>query len=249
VTAPQPPRAPVDLRRPRDVGALIGDAFAIYVRQFRTFFLIAVAVVVPVNLVVGGVGLGQLTADYDSTPETGETLITIAGGFLLTLPLVNAMSIYVLMDLADGKRARAWPAIQRGLEVFAPLLIVILLYVGAIFLGLFALIVGAVVAFVVFGLCIQTAVVEGMRGPEALRRSWQLVRPNWLRVAWVTILTNVLVNVLTALVGAPFLGAADSSGSAIYQLAGQTVAGVLFAPPAALIITLLYFDQRTRTGS
>jgi hypothetical protein len=59
----------------------------------------------------------------------------------------------------------------------------------------------------------------------------------------------VLVNVLTSLVAAPFLAAADSSGSAIYQLAGQTIGGVLFAPPAALIITLLYFDQRLRTGT
>jgi len=50
-------------------------------------------------------------------------------------------------------------------------------------------------------------------------------------------------------VGAPFLGAADSSGSAVYQLIGTTVGGVLFAPPAALIITLLYFDQRLKTGT
>jgi hypothetical protein len=249
VTAPQPPRAPVDLRRPRDVGALIGDAFAIYFREFRTFFVIALAVVVPVNVIVEGVGLGQLTADYDPSPGPAENLIPIVSSFLLVAPLTNAMCIYALLDLADGEKPRAFATIQRGLDVFAPLLVVMLLYAGAVVLGAFALIVGAVVAFVFFGFCIQAAVVEGKRGPEALRRSWQLVRPAWLRVTGVTLLANLLVGLLSAVVGAPFLGAADSSGSAAYQLVGTTVGGVLFAPPAALIITLLYFDQRTRTGS
>jgi hypothetical protein len=249
VTAPQPPRAPVDLRRPRDVGALIGDGFAIYLREFRTFFVIALAVVVPVNVIVEGVGLGQLTADYDSSPGPAENLIPIVSSFLLVAPLTNAMCIYALLDLADGERPRAFATIQRGLDVFAPLLLVMLLYAGAVVLGAFALLIGAVVAFVFFGFCIQAAVVEGKRGSQALRRSWQLVRPGWLRVTGVTLLSNLLVGLLSAIVGAPFLGAADSSGSAVYQLVGTTVGGVLFAPPAALIITLLYFDQRTRTGT
>jgi hypothetical protein len=249
VTSPQSPRAPVDLRRPRDVGALIGDAFAIYFREFRTFFVIALAVVMPVNVIVEGVGLGHLTADYDPSPGPAENLIPIISSFLLVAPLVNAMCIYALLDLADGERPSAWASIQRGLDVFAPLLVVMLLYAGAVILGAFALIIGAIVAFVFFGFCIQTAVVESKRGTDALRRSWQLVRPGWVRVAGVTILANLLVGLLSAVVGAPFLGAADSSGSAVYQLVGTTLGGVLFAPPAALIITLLYFDQRVRTAT
>ena len=33
------------------------------------------------------------------------------------------------------------------------------------------------------------------------------------------------------------LGAADSTDSAVYQLIGTTLGGVLFAPPAALTVT------------
>jgi hypothetical protein len=249
VTSPQPPRAPVDLRRPRDVGALIGDSFTIYFREFRTFFLIALAVVVPVTVIVDGVGLGQLTAEYDSTPGPAENLIPIVSRFLLVAPLTSAMCIYALLDLSEGQRPRAGAAIQRGLDVFAPLLVVMLLYAGAVILGAFALLIGALVALVFFSFCIQTAVVEGRRGTDALRRSWQLVRPDWARVTGVTLLANLLVGLLGAIVGAPFLGAADSTGSAAYQLVGTTIGGVLFAPPAALISTLLYFDQRRRTGS
>jgi hypothetical protein len=248
VTEP-PPRAPVDLRRPRDVNALIGDAFAIYLREFRTFFVIALAIVVPVSVIVQGVGLGRFTADYDPSPGPAEILIPIVSNFLLTAPLVNAMCIYALLDLAEGDKPRAFSTIQRGLDVFAPVLVVMLLYAGAVILGVFAAGIGALVAFIFFGLCIQTAVVEDRRGTDALRRSWQLVRPDWPRVTGVTILAGLLVTLLSALVGAPFLNAADSSGSAVYQLVGMTLGGVLTAPLAALIITLLYFDQRLKTGT
>lgn len=241
--------APLDLRRPRDIGALIGDAFTVYFREFRTFLLIALAVVVPVNLIVEGVGLGLLSSDYDSSPGAAETVIPIVSSFLLIAPLTNAMVIYALLDLSEGRKPSAGAAIQRGLDVFAPLLVVMLLYAGTVILGAFVLIVGALVAFVAFGFCIQAAVVEDQRGADALRRSWQLFRPDWLRVAGVTFAANLLVGALSALVGAPFLTLADSSDSAVYQLVGQTLGGVLFAPPAALMITLLYFDQRRRTGT
>ena len=248
MTPPQPPRAPLDLRRPRDVGALIADAFTLYFRDFRTFFLIAVAVVVPVNLIVEGIGLGQLTADYDPSPGVAENLIPVVSSFFLIAPLTTAMSIYALLDLSDGRAPSAGSAIQRGLDIFAPLLLVMILYAATVILGAFALIVGAIFAFVVFVFCIQAAVVEGKRGSDALRRSWELVMGSWWRVFGVTLAANFLVGALSALIAAPFLGAADSTDSAVFQLIGQTIGGVLFAPPAALITTLLYFDQRLKKG-
>jgi hypothetical protein len=133
--------------------------------------------------------------------------------------------------------------------VFAPVLLVMVLYAGAVILGLFALIIGAVFAFVVFSFCIQAAVIEQQQGTQALSRSWQLVMASFWRVLGVTVAANLIVGGLSALVGAPFLSAADSSDSAVYQLIGQTLGGVLFAPPAALITTLLYFDQRRKTGT
>jgi hypothetical protein len=249
VTAERPPRAPVDLRRPRDFGALLGDGFSIYLREFRTFFLIAAAVVIPVNLIVEGIGLGQLTSDYDSSPEVGENVIPIVSAFLLITPLTTAMAIYALLDLSEGRRPRAGQAIQRGLDVFAPVLLVMILYAGAIVLGFFALIIGAVFAFVVFSFCIQAAVIEEHRGADALRRSWRLVMASFWRVLLVTIAVNLIVGALSALVGAPFLSAADSTGSAVYQLVGATLGGVLFTPPAVLVTTLLYFDQRRRADT
>jgi hypothetical protein len=249
VTAPQPPRAPLDLRRPRDVGALLADGFSLYFREFRTFFLIAVAVVVPVNLIVGGIGLGQLTGEYDSSPSAAEDIITLATSFLVVAPLTSAMCVYALLDVADGTRPRARSVIQRGLDVFPPLLVVILLYGGGVALGLLALVIPGIYLAVRWSFSTQAVIVEGKRRVEALSRSGELVQGSWWRVFGVTLLANFLVGALSSLIAAPFLSAANSTGHAVYQLAGQTVGGVLAVPPAALITTLLYFDLRTRTGT
>jgi hypothetical protein len=248
VTAPQPPRAPLDLRRPRDVGALIADGFSLYFREFRTFFLIAAAVVVPVELIVGGIGLGQLMSDYDASPSVAESLIPIFTSLLVIAPLTTAMSIYALLEVSDGRRPRATETIQHGLDVFAPLLLVMVLYAAGVAVGLLLLIVPGIYLLVRWSFCIQAVVVDGRRVLDALRRSAELVDGSWWRVFGVTLAANFLVGALSAVVGAPFLAAADSSGSAVYRLIGQTIGGVLFAPPAALITTLLYFDQRLRRG-
>src|SRR3712207_7278715 len=46
--------------------------FRSYFREFGTFLLIALAVVVPVQLIVTGIGLGELGGEYDATPGRSE---------------------------------------------------------------------------------------------------------------------------------------------------------------------------------
>jgi hypothetical protein len=91
-------------------------------------------------------------------------------------------------------------------------------------------------------------VVDGRRSTDALRRSAELVDGTWWRVAGITLAANFLVGGLSAVISAPFLAAARSTDQAVFQLIGQTLGGVMFAPAAALIMTLLYFDQRLRRG-
>lgn len=248
MTGPHPPRAPLDLRQPRDIGGLVSGGFNLYFSEFRTFLTIAAAVVVPVELIVHGIGLGWFTAKYDSTPPPGETVITLATSFLVIAPLMTAMCIYALLDVADGRKPEARAAIMRGLEVFAPVLLVIVLYGAGVMLGLLALIIPGLYLAIRWSFSIQAAVVDSSRGPDALRRSGELVKGSWWRVAGIVLAANFLTGGLSAVVGVPFIGAASATDQAVFQLAGQILSGVLFAPVAALITTLLYFDQRTRRG-
>lgn len=248
MTEPEPSRGQIDLRRPRDLGALVVDGFRLYFRAFPTFLLITIAVVVPVQVIVGGFGLGQFTAEYDRASDPAEAGIAFASGVLVILPLVTAMCTYALLDIADGRKPRARSAIQRGLDVFAPLLGAAVLYVAGVALGLLALVLPGLYLAVRWVLYIQAVVIDGRRGFQALERSGELVRGSWFRVAAVYLASQLLVGALGSVLGAPFLAAAEATDDAVWQLAGQTVSGVLATAPAALIMSLLYFDQRARTG-
>lgn len=249
MTEPEPGRAPIALRQRRDFGPLIVDAFRLYLRHFPTFVLIAAAVVVPVQVIVGGLGLGQFTAAYDSSPGAAHVAVQFAAGLCLIMPLVTAMSIYAALDLDDGGTPAAGPAIQRGLDVFPALLVVTLMYVGGVFVGMIALILPGVYLLVRWALFVQTTVIEKRRTLDALERSGELVRGSWPRVLVVVVATNLVASTLSTLVGAPLTAAARASGDAVFHLAGQTLGGVLFSPPAALVLTLLYFDLRARKGT
>jgi hypothetical protein len=54
----------LDLGRPRDVSELFRDSLLLYARHFGLLLAIAAAVVAPVQLVVSGIGLEELTSAY-----------------------------------------------------------------------------------------------------------------------------------------------------------------------------------------
>jgi hypothetical protein len=248
VTEPQPPRAPIELRRPRDLGALLRDGLRIYFRGFPTFIAIALAVVVPVEVIVRGIGLGQFTAEYDKTPSPAAAFVPAIAEALVIWPLVTSMCIFAALELADGRKPRLLEVMQRGLDVFSALLVVTVMFVIAFLAGLFLLLIGGLVVVVYLAFAMQAAVIDGRRGTEALQRSVELVQRSWWRVLGIAFVAFAFTYAPGALVSAPLLSAAESSGEAVFQLLGGTIHLTLWAPPLALIMTLLYFDQRARKG-
>ena len=249
MTKPEPPRAPLDLRRPRDLGALLKDGLSLWFREFGTFALVGLAVVVPVELIVRGLGLGQFTADYDPTPAPAAAIVPALAEALVLTPLLTSMCIFAVLDAGTGHKPRVRTVIQRGLDVFGPVLVVMLLLVAALIAGLFAFLIGALIAATFLAFSLQAAVVDGRRGADALRRSFELVRGSFWRVLGVALLAYLLTQVAVAAVGVPFIAAAEATGEAVFQLVGATIGIALFYPPFALIMTLLYFDQRNRRGA
>jgi hypothetical protein len=80
LTEPAPPPSSLpgprlELNRPRDLNALLTDSFSLYRRHFWTLLAVAFVVVVPVHAVVLGVGLGQFSGGFDSTPAPASTLV------------------------------------------------------------------------------------------------------------------------------------------------------------------------------
>ena len=236
----------IDLRRPRDLSALLGDGFGTYFRNFGTFVAIAAVVVVPVELILSGIGLRELWAHYDRHPSLAAQLLPAIVNWLITTPLVTAMTIYALLDLGEGRPPDARRAISRGLEVFAPLFAAVALAGIGIVAGLAVLIVPGIFLAVRWYFVAATVVVEGKRGGEALQRSWDLVRGSGWRVLGILIITALAIGAATGLLQAPFNAGARGANEAFIQLIGVMVTQTLATPASAVIATLLYFDLRAR---
>jgi hypothetical protein len=203
-------------------------------------------VVVPSQVIVGGIGLEQLTADYDDTsPSWAETSIAAAVAYLVVAPLITAICVHALRSVAGGGSPGAREAIVKGFEAFAPIFFAVLLAAAGIALGLL-LIVPGIYLFVRWYFVPQAVVLEGARGTAALRASTRLVTGAWWRTFGLVVLVNLLVFLVIFLLGAPFTQLAISTDRAIWALAGQIVATSVTQPFIALFSTFLYYDLRER---
>ena len=161
----------LQLRQQRDVGALFRDAFAVFSRHALLFILLSAAVVVPAELIVEGIGLEMLTSSYDSSPSVAETVIPTIVEFLVVTPIIAAICIYALHQIAGGERPSAGQVLVAGFEAFTPLFAAVALAAAGIALGFVALIVPGVYLAVRWYFVPQTVVIEGARGQQALSRS------------------------------------------------------------------------------
>jgi hypothetical protein len=234
------------LARPRDLSALVGDALRVLVRHFGTFLALSAVVVVPVHLIVSGIGLEQLTAGYDSSPSVAETVIPAAVSFLVVAPLINAICIHALHSVAEGSRPRARRSVVEGFEAFTPIFLAVLLAAGGIAAGLLLLIAPGVYVFVRWYFVPQTVVIEGARGPGALSRSWDLTAGFWWRTLGILVVGNLIALLPVVLLAGPLAAVADSTDRALWSLLGTIATETVTAPFLALLSTLLYYDLRAR---
>jgi hypothetical protein len=239
----------LDLAQPRETGDLLGTAIAVYRRNFPTIFAIAAAIVVPVQLIVSGIGMEELAAPYERSTDTAEMLVTTAVSFLVVAPLIAAATIHVLQELSRGERPHAGRAIQVGLDVFAPVFLAVLLAGLGIAIGLAALILPGIYVAVRWLFVPQAVVVGQARGVDALRQSWALTQGFWWRAFLVILLANLIAFLPGILVVSPFDALAESADRQWISLAGMTLAEVITAPFVALVSTLLFFDLRSRRAA
>jgi hypothetical protein len=239
----------LELRQPRDVGALFRDALAVFGRHGWLFIALSAAVVIPTELIVEGVGLGMLTSSYDSSPPIVESLIPTLAGLLVVTPIITAICIYALHQIAAGEHPSTGQVFVAGFEAFAPLFAAVALAVAGIVLGLLLLVVPGIYVLVRWYFVPQTVVIEGARGAGALSRSAQLVEGHWWRTFGLVLLANIAVALPGLLLITPFNAIADSTDRAVWAVVGSAVTTSVTTPFVALYSTLLYYALRARAGS
>lgn len=236
----------LDLAKSRGIGDLLGDALRIYLRNFGTVFAIGLAVVLPVQLIVSGIGLEELTSGYRSSDDTAELLIPTIVSYLVVAPLIAAATIHLLRGLAEGTRRHAGSSIQAGLDVFAPVFLAVVLAGLGTAIGLVLLILPGIYVAVRWFFVAQAVVIDEARSTEALRASWRLTDGYWFRTFGVIVLANLVAFVPASLLVLPLQAVAESADRQAIALAGMILTESLTAPFVALVSTLLFFDIRTR---
>jgi len=237
---------PIELREQRDVGALFRDALGVFGRHFWLFVTLSAVVVIPAELIVEGVGLEMLSSSYDATPSVAEAVVPTIVEFLVVTPIITAICIYALHQIAGGERPRAGEVLTRGFEAFTPLFAAVVLAAAGIALGFVALILPGIYLFVRWYFVPQAVVIEGVRGTQALRRSSLLVTGFWWRTLGLVVLANVAIAIPGFVLITPFTAIADSTDRAVWALVGSAVTTSITAPFVALYSTLLYYDLLSR---
>lgn len=231
---------PPDLLRRRDLGAILDESFALYRRHARTLLLATLLVVLPVDLAVLGGGLGWLWSGYEQDAQTASILVGALAQILLLSPLVAAIVVHVLREAAAGTAPGPRSALQHGLGQWGALVGTMLLVVALVVAGLFALIVPGIVIGVHLAVVAQVVVVEDVRGAEALRRGWALVRGSaWWTFA-VLLVANLIAGVLSLVVTLPLSVLAEQADAQAVTLVAEIVAHVFTLPLLAIATTLVY---------
>src|SRR3954447_11299410 len=219
---------PLDLQRPRDLGRILDDAFGFYRVHWKKLLTVSAVVVVPVFLLVYGVGLGWLWEGYDK-PSGGDVKLSdltdnIAGlvaQLLVVTPLVTAMTVHVVRSSAAGREPSTGEAVGEGLAAFSRLFLPVVLVALGVGLGLFALLIPGIYLAAHWMVVPQVVILEDRQGAEALQRSMALTRGQGWFAFLVWLVTNLLVAVLSSLLQVPLAYAAEHADSQAILLGGQ----------------------------
>jgi hypothetical protein len=236
----------IDLARRRELGELIEDSWRLYAGNLSLFLPIAMIVIVPLELLVLGVGFGELWKAYEPNPNVGPSAAETGLRLLVIQPLVTAAHIAAVMALGQGEKPSPWWSIARGLERWGAVLGAVLLTGLAVLVGFVFLVIPGIYLLVVLYFGAQAVVAEGRDPVDALRRSRELVIGQFWRVFGIGIVFSVMIGVVAAGVSAGSTALADATGRELYVLLGTMLSDVFTIAFTALAGTLVFFDLRVR---
>jgi hypothetical protein len=235
---------------PRRIGEILAAAFQLYRRHWRTLVAIAAVVVVPLTLLQYGIGHwfrtnGQQLHDPAEASTSfwavaSASLLAALVGLLLYQVLTGAITRTIATEVT-GQDLGLEQSYRFGFARLGPILVVSILVGLATLLGLIVFIIPGIYIGVRLAVSTQALVVEGKRGTEAMRRSWELVGGHWWHAAFTLLVAALITEVVNAVITAPF-----SAGAWFIQGVAAAVATIVTLPFGALVGVLLYVDLRAR---
>lgn len=229
----------IDLRRPKSVGGVLGDALRCYARYPVLFAVLALGVVVPYTLIVlvanGAAPLGRQHGGATAV------LILLLLDLLIVTPLISALFIHALVAVGEGRQPRLLEVAALGVRVL-PVVAAAEVVAGiATGVGFLLLIVPGVFLLIRWAVVAQAAAIERGDWLGALRRSGELTAGNYLHVLAVLVIVGLIALALEQ-AGAAIVGTSANVPQVVVVIALLTITRSF----VALTTAVLYFDLVAR---
>jgi hypothetical protein len=217
-----------------DIGAVLSEAWSLYKRFIRQFFLTAFVVFAILDLL-------SALADQASGDSTAAAFfwsivaltVGVVGYFWVQGALVEAVR-----DVMDGRADSSVGELYRKVQPRLPALIVAGVLAGiAIGIGFLLVIVPGLYLLTIWSMIVPVIVLEGRSASESFGRSREVVRGNGWRVLGLIVLTFLLVGIASAVIRLIFAPLPDFLDTWL----GSLVAHSLTVPFAAAALTLAYY--------
>jgi hypothetical protein len=220
------------------VGGVLNEAFDLYKRFFKQFFLVAAAVFVLLDLLTAIAA--DANSDQASVGGAFWSVVSIVVGIVGSLWVQGAL-IATVADVRDGRADDAIETTYGRVRPFLVTLFVAGILAGVgIAVGLIALVVPGLFLLTRWSVVTPVVVLEKLGAMDALRRSWELVRGNGWTVFGVVVVTLLLALLAHGVFAAVFLFLPDFLRNWI----GGLIANSIVTPFIALAWTTMYFHLR-----
>jgi hypothetical protein len=246
------PSAPLRLAHRRAWGQILAASAQMYRHRLGLFLGMGV-LLVPISLLITLLQAVILHATSIFGIQTGGESSGLAAFFALTigtaltllgLGLVQAATARALVVLDRGEDVGVLDAYRLAFDSVVPLFgaLLVATLVVSLLASTFYLVPIAVWLAGRWALAVPVVELEEARAVGALRRSGELVRGHWLKVASLIVAGGAVVLVVGPLVGALLILVTDAPFWLV-----NVVAGIVYAvamPFVALTTTYVYFDAR-----
>jgi hypothetical protein len=229
----------IDLRRRKRVAEVLGDAVRCYGHYPVLFAVLALGVVLPYTLIVlavtGAPPLGQQHV------SARTALILVLLDLLLVTPLISALHIHALVDIAEDRQPELLKVARRGVRVLPVVAAAQIVVAIGTAVGFVLLIVPGVLLAIRWAVVAQAAAVENAGWLGALRRSGELTAGAYLHVFGVILIVGLIESGFQR-AGSTLVGTSANAPQVLIGIGVETITRSF----AALTSAILFFDLLAR---
>jgi hypothetical protein len=234
--------------RPLNVGEILDRSFSLYRSQFAPMLGTALTLYLPLAMLSAIFGAAAASGSEEALLAGGALALLIGPMMLVGVVLALAALTYQASRAYMGHPATVGEAVRHGFARFFPLALAMILTGIAIFLGLFGLLIGALIVYVLLFAVVPAVVVE-RRGPlSALQRSAELAEGDWWRICAVVVVAGLIAtlpSMAVELLMASAVSAEDPMSRGFVSALGALVNALTY-PFSVAATVILYYDRRVR---